>query len=77
MLVDIGFLSDQEQGFLKEPIPWNEATKKIVNASSSSEKDLLWAISCKTAFKDEDEQNRLVAGLKWRKFPTAREASAI
>lgn len=67
VLVDIGFLSDEEQSFLKEPIPWKEATQKILAATSSSEKDLLWAISSKTAFKDNDEKDRIVAGLKWRK----------
>jgi saccharopine dehydrogenase (NADP+, L-glutamate forming) len=41
VLVDIGFLSDEEQSFLKEPITWKEATQKILGASSSSEKDLL------------------------------------
>ena len=64
--VDIGFLSEEEQNFLKELIAWKEATRKILGASSSSENDLLWAISSKT-FKDTDEKNRLVAGLKWRK----------
>ncbi|GAD99825.1 saccharopine dehydrogenase [Paecilomyces variotii No. 5] len=65
VLVDIGFLSDEEQSFLKEPIPWKEATQKILAATSSTEKDLLWAISSKTAFKDNDEKDRIVAGLKW------------
>lgn len=67
MLVNIGFLSDEEQSFLKEPISWKEATRKILGASSSSEKDLLLAISSKTAFKDNDEKNRLIAGLTWGK----------
>lgn len=66
VLVDIGFLSEEEQSFLKEPIAWKEATMKILGASSSSENDLVWAISSKTAFKDTDEKKRLVAGLKWR-----------
>ncbi|KAJ9260997.1 hypothetical protein DTO207G8_147 [Paecilomyces variotii] len=65
VLVDIGFLSDEEQSFLKEPIAWKEATQKILGATSSTEKDLLWAISSKTAFKDNDEKDRIVAGLKW------------
>jgi saccharopine dehydrogenase (NADP+, L-glutamate forming) len=52
---------------LKEPIAWKDATQKIVGASSSSEADLLSAISSKTTFKDAEEKNRLVAGLKWRK----------
>jgi saccharopine dehydrogenase (NADP+, L-glutamate forming) len=67
VLVDIGFLSDEEQSFLKETITWKEATQKILGAPSSSEKDLLWAISSKTTFKNNDEKNRLIAGLKWRK----------
>ena len=67
VLVDIGFLGEEEQSFLKEPIAWKEATKKILGASSSNENDLLWAISSKTTFKNTDEKNRLVAGLKWRK----------
>lgn len=67
VLVDIGFLRDDEQDFLKEAIPWKEATKKILGATSSSESDLLWAISSKTAFKTTEEKNQLVAGLKWRK----------
>ena len=67
VLVDIGFLSEEEQNFLKEPIAWKEATRKILGASSSSENDLLWAISSKTTFKNTYEKNRLLAGLKWRK----------
>lgn len=67
VLVDIGFLSEKEQNFLKEPIAWKEATQKIIGASSSSENDLLQAISSKTTFKNIDEKNRLVAGLRWRK----------
>jgi saccharopine dehydrogenase (NADP+, L-glutamate forming) len=54
---------------LKEPITWKEATQKILDASSSSENDLLWAISSKTTFKDNDEKNQLMAGLKWGKQP--------
>ncbi|KAH8656629.1 Apo Saccharopine reductase [Tricladium varicosporioides] len=65
VLVNIGFLSDEEQSFLKEPITWKEATQKILGASSSSENDLLWAISSKTTFKDNDEKDRLIAGLTW------------
>ena len=67
VLVDIGFLSQEEHNFLKEPITWKEATKKILGASSSSDSDLVWAISSKTTFKDTNEKHRLVAGLKWRK----------
>ncbi|KAI4213724.1 MAG: hypothetical protein LQ351_003690 [Letrouitia transgressa] len=67
VLFDIGFLSEEEQNFLKEPIAWKEVTKKILGATSPSENDLVWAISSKTAFNSTDEKFRLMAGLKWRK----------
>ena len=69
VLVDTGFLSDEEQSFLKESITWKEATQKILNAPSSSEKDLLEAISSKMTAEDSSEKERLIAGLKWRKQP--------
>lgn len=65
VLVDIGFLSDEEQSYLKESIPWNEATQKILGAASSSEQDLLAAIESKTNLGDEAEKTRLIDGLKW------------
>ncbi|POR38392.1 Saccharopine dehydrogenase [NADP(+), L-glutamate-forming] [Tolypocladium paradoxum] len=65
ILVDIGFLRDEEQDFLKETIAWKEATKTILGASSSSENDLVSAVSSKTTFRNIDERNQLVAGLKW------------
>lgn len=65
MLVDIGFLSDEERDFLKEPISWKEATQKILGATSGTEQDLQWAIASKATFKDTEEKQRLIAGLKW------------
>lgn len=70
VLVDIGFLSDEEQSFLREPIPWKEATQKMLGAASSSEADLLKVISSKASVRDHDDKERLISGLKWRK--TAR-----
>lgn len=61
----MGFLSDEEQSYLKEPITWKEATQKILGATSSSEKDLAWAISSKATFKDTEQKEQLLAGLKW------------
>jgi saccharopine dehydrogenase (NADP+, L-glutamate forming) len=63
--VDTGFLSDQEQSFLKESIPWKEATQKILDASSSSEEDLSHAVSSKTTFKDSNQKNQVLSGFKW------------
>lgn len=65
VLVDIGFLSETEYDFLKTPISWKEATKKIIGATSDKELDLLWAISSKTTFVDNDERDRILAGLRW------------
>jgi saccharopine dehydrogenase (NADP+, L-glutamate forming) len=65
VLVDMGFLSDEEQICCKEPIAWKEATQKILGASSSSEKDLTWAIMSKTTFKDNEQKEHILAGLKW------------
>ncbi|KAK6340632.1 Saccharopine dehydrogenase [NADP(+), L-glutamate-forming] [Orbilia brochopaga] len=65
VLVDIGFLKDEEQSYCKEAIPWKEATQKILGASSSDEKDLIAAIYAKTTFKDEQQRGLIIAGLKW------------
>ncbi|PYH99839.1 saccharopine dehydrogenase [Aspergillus ellipticus CBS 707.79] len=65
VLVDIGFLKDEEQSFLKEPISWKEATQKVLGATSSDEKDLVEAIAYKTTFADNAQRDHLLAGLKW------------
>lgn len=65
LLVDIGFLSDEENSALKEPIPWNEATQKIIAASGASENDLTNAILSKTSFADAQQKEQLLAGLRW------------
>ena len=65
VLVDMGFLSEVEQSFLKEPIAWKEATQKVLAASSASENDLKWAIASKTTFLNTEEKNRILSALKW------------
>ncbi|OJJ82258.1 saccharopine dehydrogenase (NADP+, L-glutamate-forming) [Aspergillus glaucus CBS 516.65] len=64
-LVDIGFLSDETADFLNAPIAWKEATRQILGATSSDEKDLTWAISSKTAFANNEERDRILGGLRW------------
>ncbi|KAI5305135.1 hypothetical protein KEM56_005195 [Ascosphaera pollenicola] len=64
-LVDIGFLSDEPQEFLNSASTWKEATQKIVGASSSSEEDLVAAVSSKTSFKDDEEKQHVINGLRW------------
>jgi saccharopine dehydrogenase (NADP+, L-glutamate forming) len=65
VLVDTGFLSDEAQGCCEAPIPWKEATQKILAASSSDEKDLIDAITAKTTFKDPGQRDHILAGLRW------------
>ncbi|KAI4823091.1 saccharopine reductase, partial [Aureobasidium sp. EXF-8845] len=69
-LVDMGFLEDAEKDFLK-PHPeapaliWKEATAQILGSSSHTEDDLIWAISSKTNFADNEQKERIINGLKW------------
>ncbi|KAI4129894.1 MAG: hypothetical protein LQ347_003590 [Umbilicaria vellea] len=65
VLVDMGFLSEEKYDFLETPISWKEATQKVLKASSGKESDLEWAISSKTKFANNDEKNRILAGLRW------------
>ena len=50
---------------MKEKIPWKEATQKILGATSSKALDLEWAIKSKTQFKDNDEKDIILAGMRW------------
>ncbi len=69
VLVDIGFLTEEEQSYLKpssdKPITWAQATQKIIGATSHKESDLTWGISSKTSFKDTPEKDRILSGMKW------------
>lgn len=69
-LVDLGFLSQEQNAFLQESSGssapnWNEATAKILGATSSNEDDLVWAISSKTSFTDTPQKQRILAALRW------------
>ncbi|KAL8743405.1 MAG: hypothetical protein Q9190_004239 [Brigantiaea leucoxantha] len=70
-LVDMGFLSQDTKDFLKppktdtKPDSWKHVTAKILGSTSSSESDIIWAISSKSTFKDTDEKNHVIAGLRW------------
>ncbi|KAK4501292.1 hypothetical protein PRZ48_007099 [Zasmidium cellare] len=62
---DLGLLSEKEQDYLKTPTTWKEAFAKIVGSSSHSEQDLVWAVDSKTKFKNTEEKERILAGLRW------------
>ena len=65
VLVDIGFLKDAASEIFSTPVAWKEATAKLVGASSSSEEDIVAKINQLTKFKSDDDQKRIIAGLKW------------
>ncbi|KOS18860.1 Saccharopine dehydrogenase [Escovopsis weberi] len=65
VLVDIGFFTDEEQSYCKEPREWKEVVQHVLGASSSDEKDLIAAIEAKTAFKDNAQKEHILAGMRW------------
>ncbi|KAJ5440991.1 hypothetical protein N7491_003397 [Penicillium cf. griseofulvum] len=65
VLVDIGFLNDAPNSVFDKATSWKEATKAVLGATSSSEKDLQWAIASKTKFPNNEERDRLLSGLRW------------
>ncbi|EPX71618.1 saccharopine dehydrogenase [Schizosaccharomyces octosporus yFS286] len=67
-LVDLGFLEDTPREYLDPKgtaLPWKEVTARVINAASSSESDLVKAISSAHQFKDSDDKKRIINGLKW------------
>ncbi|PWW77254.1 Saccharopine dehydrogenase [Tuber magnatum] len=67
-LVDTGFLSDEPLAFLKpsdNPLPWKTALAKILGSSSEKEEDLIWAISSKSKFRNNEEKERIINGMRW------------
>ncbi|KAI5293199.1 Saccharopine dehydrogenase [NADP(+), L-glutamate-forming] [Ascosphaera acerosa] len=70
-LVDTGFLSDEPRAFLSADSgagaasSWREATRQVLGAQSSAEADLVAAVVGKTSFKDAEEQQQVLNGLRW------------
>lgn len=65
VLVDLGFLSEEEKPEFKKEGPWNEALASLIGAKSSSESDLKAKISELATFKDDADKERIFAGFKW------------
>ncbi|KAF7552568.1 hypothetical protein G7046_g7365 [Stylonectria norvegica] len=65
VLVEIGFLDDVAQEVLSTAVSWNEATKHVVGAKSSSASDLEAAILSKATFDSPEDQQRILSGLRW------------
>ncbi|TPX72330.1 hypothetical protein SpCBS45565_g00601 [Spizellomyces sp. 'palustris'] len=67
VLVALGFLSDEEQVYLKEgsePITWRAVLAKFVGSASESEADLINTVRAKANLQGE-EGDRVIHGLKW------------
>ncbi|TKA77236.1 Saccharopine dehydrogenase [NADP(+), L-glutamate-forming] [Cryomyces minteri] len=67
-LVDLNFLSEESLPILNpkgHPASWREATAAIIGATSRVEEDLVAAVKSKCQFPSEDEEERIIAGLRW------------
>jgi len=64
-LVDLGFLSDAPSDTFKEAKPWKTALAELIGSTSEKDEDLVWGISSKSKFKDNDEKDRIINGLRW------------
>ncbi|MBW0488195.1 hypothetical protein O181_027910 [Austropuccinia psidii MF-1] len=67
VLVDIGFLNETPQAYLKpdSALTWKEVTARVLGADDSSIASLVAAMKKRTTFPSEDEESRILAGLKW------------
>ena len=63
-LIHMGYLSTDEQEFLKKPIPFIEATAKIVGATSATELDIASSLSSKVSFTNPQAKARVLRGLR-------------
>jgi len=67
-LVNIGFLSEETKPYLEKGtkgLYWNEVTAKAVDAKDSSEETLVAKVVELAKFESEEEQQRIISGLKW------------
>ncbi|KAK4548496.1 Saccharopine dehydrogenase [NADP(+), L-glutamate-forming] [Oleoguttula mirabilis] len=65
-LRDLGMLSEEEQDYLKDKsVSWKEVFAKIVGSTSRADEDLIWAVSSKAKFANNEEKDRVIAGLRW------------
>lgn len=60
----MGYLSVDEQEFLRKPISFVEATARIVGAASATESGIFRALSEKTGFSTTQEKSRVLNGLR-------------
>lgn len=63
-LIHMGYLSTDKQEFLKTPIPFIQATAKIVGATSATELDIASSLSSKVSFTNPQAKARVLRGLR-------------
>ncbi|WFD32206.1 saccharopine dehydrogenase (NADP+, L-glutamate-forming) [Malassezia sp. CBS 17886] len=66
-LVRLGFLDEAPHAWLNnmQGLTWAQLTARLVDASSTSEKELLDAVRERIACKDAAEDDRVLRGLRW------------
>lgn len=65
VLVDLGFLKEDEFPIFSKPTAWKDALAAQIGAKSSEEKDLVAKISEVGTFKSEEDKERILSGFKW------------
>lgn len=65
VFVDLGFLKDAETAVFQTATAWKDATAALIGAKLSSETDLVARISELASFKDAEDKQRIINGLKW------------
>lgn len=63
-LIQIGYLSLEKQDFLRNPIPFAEATAKIIGARSTAESEIVSVLASKVKFQNPQASEAVLRGLK-------------
>ena len=63
-LIQIGYLSLERQDFLRNPIPFAEATAKVIGACSTAESEIISTLSSKVKFQNPQARATVLKGLK-------------
>ncbi|KAG7087485.1 hypothetical protein E1B28_013447 [Marasmius oreades] len=65
-LVDLGWLDASPKPWLQEKVTWREAFSKLLDVTAtSSDQELITAITQKTTFPSSSERDRITSGLRW------------
>lgn len=63
-LIQMGYLSTEKQDFLASPIPFAEATAKVIGAQTTAESGIIDVLSSKAKFQNFEEKGRVLRGLQ-------------